>query len=104
MHLLISAVDKKSPELVITDAGTNAIGWERFETDYFPVINLTRPGLDEHRCLVLGSLCTPHDVWGYSYHGKEIRPGDVLLIPCQGAYTYSLRQEFIKPLPKVVII
>jgi len=104
MHLLISAVDKKSPELVITDAGTNAIGWERFETDYFPVINLTRPGLDEHRCLVLGSLCTPHDVWGYSYHGKEIKPGDILLIPHQGAYTYSLRQEFIKPLPKVVLL
>ena len=104
MHLLMQVVDKKMPTMVITDAGTNAIGWERFETDYFPVINLTRPGLDEHRCLVLGSLCTPHDVWGYSFHGKEIEPGDVLLIPCQGAYTYSLRQEFIKPLPKDVVL
>ena len=104
MHLLISVIDKKSPDLVVTDAGTNAIGWERFETDYFPVINLTRPGLDEHRCQVLGSLCTPHDVWGYSYHGKDIKPGDILLIPHQGAYTYSLRQDFIKPLPKVVLL
>ena len=104
MHMLISVIDKKSPDLVITDAGTNAIGWERFETDYFPVINLTSPGLDEHRCRVLGSLCTPHDVWGYSFHGKEIKPGDILLIPHQGAYTYSLRQEFIKPLPKVVLL
>jgi len=52
---------------------------------------------------VLGSLCTPHDLWGYSYWGSGIEPGDVLLIPCQGAYTYSLRQEFIKPLPEVAV-
>ncbi len=104
MHLLLTVVDKKAKDLVITDAGTNAIGWERFETDYFPVINLSRPDLTEHECHILGSLCTPHDVWGYAYWGKDIQPGDVLLIPTQGAYTYSLRQEFIKPLPKVVML
>ena len=104
MHLLLTVVDKKKSSLAITDAGTNAVGWERFETDYFPVINLSRPGLDEHPCRVLGSLCTPHDVWGYSYHGEDIQPGDILLIPNQGAYTYSLRQDFIKPLPKVVLL
>ena len=104
MHILVSVVDRKADDLVITDAGTNAVGWERFETDYFPVINLSRPGAAEHACHVLGSLCTPHDVWGYAYHGQDIQPGDVLLIPTQGAYTYSLRQEFIKPLPKVVIL
>ena len=103
MHLLLTVVDKKSADLVITDGGTNAIGWERFETDYFPVINLTHPGKDDIACLVLGSLCTPHDVWGYGYFGSAIEPGDVLLIPTQGAYTYSLRQNFIKPLPKVVV-
>jgi len=104
MHLLLRVVDKKMPTMVITDAGTNTIGWERFETDYFPVINLSRPGLSETRCLILGSLCTPHDVWGYSYHGEAINPEDFLLIPHQGAYTYSLRQEFIKPLPKAVLL
>jgi len=104
MHLLQSVVDKKSDDLVITDGGTNAIGWERFESDYFPVINLSRPLCRERDCLVLGSLCTPHDVWGYSYHGDGIEPGDVLLIPTQGAYTYSLRQHFIKPLPEVVLL
>ena len=102
MHLLISVVDKKAPDLVITDAGTNAVGWERFESDYFPVLNLTRPGLTERPCHVLGSLCTPHDVWGYSYWGTAIDEGDVLMIPTQGAYTYSLRQHFIKPIPRVV--
>ena len=104
MHLLLTVVDKKEDDLVITDAGTNTIGWERFETDYFPVINLSRPELVERKCHILGSLCTPHDVWGYGYWGKDIRPGDILLIPTQGAYTYSLRQEFIKPLPTVVVL
>ncbi|RJX33956.1 MAG: decarboxylase [Desulfarculus sp.] len=101
MHILLTVVDQKAPDLVITDGGTNLIGWERFENDYAPVINLSRPGPQEHPCYVLGSLCTPHDVWGYSFFGQGIAPGDVLLIPHQGAYTYSLRQHFIKPLAAV---
>jgi diaminopimelate decarboxylase len=104
MHILVTVVDRKAPDLVITDAGTNTVGWERFESDFFPVINLTRPSVAEHPCLVAGSLCTPHDLWGYSYFGEDIHPGDLLLIPNQGAYTYSLRQNFIKPLPQVVIM
>lgn len=103
MHLLMQVIDKKEKDLVITDAGTNAIGWERFESDYFPVINLSDFDSIEHPCHILGSLCTPHDVWGYAYYGKSISEGDVLMIPTQGAYTYSLRQNFIKALPKVVI-
>jgi diaminopimelate decarboxylase len=104
VHILVQVIDKKMPDLVITDAGTNAVGWERFETDYFPVLNLTRPDLTEQPCRILGSLCTPHDVWGYSYFGSDIQEGDILMIPFQGAYTYSLRQSFIKPLPRTVVI
>lgn len=104
MHILVRVLDRKSPDIVITDAGTNAVGWERFETDYFPVLNLTRPGLTERPCHVLGSLCTPHDVWGYACFGEPLQEGDILMIPTQGAYTYSLRQHFIKPLPRVVVI
>ena len=104
MHLLMTVVDRKAADLVITDAGTNAIGWERFETDYFPVLNLTRPALTEKPCYILGALCTPHDVWGFSYFGRDIQVGDVLMIPTQGAYTYSLRQNFIKPVPDVVML
>jgi diaminopimelate decarboxylase len=104
MQLLLSVVDKKAADLAIMDAGTNAVGWERFEADYFPVLNLTRPGLQENPCTLFGSLCTPHDVWGYSYWGSGLEEGDILLIPMQGAYTYSLRQDFIKPLPQVVTI
>ena len=104
MHLLVTVIDKKADDLVITDAGTNAVGWERFEYDYFPVVNLTRPGLTERPCHVMGSLCTPHDLWGYTLHGDGIEEGDVLLVPTQGAYTYSLRQPFIKPLPTVAVL
>jgi diaminopimelate decarboxylase len=102
MHILMTVVDKKADDIVIADAGTNIIGWERFETEYFPVINLSRPSESERECLIFGSLCTPHDIWGYNYFGDGIEPGDILMIPSQGAYTYSLRQEFIKPLAKVV--
>ncbi|OGR10818.1 MAG: decarboxylase [Desulfobacula sp. GWF2_41_7] len=104
MHLLLSVVDRKSHDLVITDAGTNVIGWERFETDYFPVLNLSRKGFLEKPCHILGSLCTPHDVFGYAYFGDDIRKGDCLMIPCQGAYTYSLGQNFIKGLPGFIKI
>jgi diaminopimelate decarboxylase len=104
MHILLTVIDKKGPHLVITDGGANAIGWERYESDYFPVLNLTRPAPVEQACHILGSLCTPHDVWGFAYFGDGIEPGDVLLIPAQGAYTYSLRQEFIKPVPASVVI
>jgi diaminopimelate decarboxylase len=104
MDIVMSVVDRKQDDLVITDAGTNALGWERLESDFFPVINLTRPSMTETRCDILGCLCTPHDVWGYSYWGDGIEPGDVLVIPSQGAYTYSLRQNFIKDLPQEIVI
>lgn len=99
MHILLTVLDKKAEDLVITDGGTNIVGWERYEHDYFPVINLSRPSLREKACVICGSLCTPHDIWGFHYFGEDIQPGDILLIPDQGAYTYSLRQQFIKPLP-----
>jgi len=102
MHIILKVVDKKYDDLVITDGGTNAIGWERFETDYCPILNISRPALTERECLISGSLCTPHDLWGYSYWGKDIQEGDLLMIPGQGAYTYSLRQSFIKAVPNVI--
>ena len=94
-------VDRKAPDLAILDGGINLVGWDRFETDYAPVLNLTRPSRTERPCRLLGSLCTPQDVFGFSSFGEDLLPGDVLLIPSQGAYTFSLAQEFIKPLPPV---
>jgi diaminopimelate decarboxylase len=102
MHILLKVVDRKDGGMVITDGGINLLGWERPLTEFIPVINLTRPSLKELPTRVFGSLCTPLDIWGTSCFGRDVRPGDVLLIPDQGSYTYSLRQSFIKPIARVV--
>lgn len=51
MHILIQVVDCKDKDLVITDTGGNTVGWERYETDYCPVLNLTRPGLSQKNAI-----------------------------------------------------
>ena len=102
MHILLRVVDKKDFRTVITDGGTNLLGWERPLSEFIPVINLTKPSLKERHLKIFGSLCTPYDIWGISIFGEEVESGDILLIPDQGAYTYSLRQCFIKPIAKVV--
>lgn len=104
VQIFLSVVDVKEPDIAIVDAGTNTIGWDRFEYDYFPIINLTRPSLEEKSFNILGALCTPHDVWGYNYFGKDLREGDILMVPMQGAYTWSLRQNFIKPIPDFITV
>jgi len=102
MHILLRVLDKKDSRTVITDGGTNLLGWERPLAEFIPVINLTRPSFREETTRVFGSLCTPYDIWGYSSFGEEIGAGDILVIPDQGAYTYSLRQQFIKPRARVI--
>ncbi len=102
MHIILKVVDIKDSGMVITDGGINLLGWERPLTEFIPVINLTRPSKRERNIKVFGSLCTPDDIWGRSLFGDGVRKGDILIIPDQGAYTYSLRQEFIKPVAKVI--
>jgi diaminopimelate decarboxylase len=102
MHVLLQVVDRKGPRSVITDSGTHLLGWERPQSEFIPVLNLSQPAKDERSCMIFGSLCTPIDIWGKTYFGAAIDAGDVLLIPDQGAYTYSLRQSFIKPLARVI--
>ncbi len=102
MHILLRVVDKKSDDVVITDGGINLLGWERPLEEFIPVINLTRPSVREIPMRIFGSLCTPLDIWGDSLFGEGASPGDILLIPDQGAYTYSLRQSFIKPIARVI--
>ena len=102
MHILLEVVDKKGHGTAITDGGTNLLGWERPLTEFIPVVNLTNCSLEERPIRVFGSLCTPQDVWGQSVFGGDPKNGDILLIPDQGAYTYSLRQTFIKPVARVV--
>ena len=102
MHILLKVVERKDGGMVITDGGINLLGWERPLTEFIPVINLSRPSLNEIPARVFGSLCTPMDIWGTSCFGRDLLPGDILLIPDQGSYTYSLRQSFIKPIARVV--
>ncbi len=102
MHILLRVLDKKGSRTVITDGGTNLLGWERPLAEFIPVINLSKPSFREETTRVFGSLCTPYDIWGYSLFGEGICAGDILVIPDQGAYTYSLRQSFIKPRARVI--
>jgi diaminopimelate decarboxylase len=102
MHILLKVVDMKDHRTAVTDGGINILGWERPLTEFIPVINLSRPSLRELPVRIFGSLCAPYDIWGRSVYGNGIEPGDILVIPDQGAYTYSLRQSFIKPVARVV--
>jgi diaminopimelate decarboxylase len=102
MHVLLKVIDKKGPEVVIADGGINLLGWERPLSEFIPLLNLTRPCLREVPVRVFGPLCTPLDIWGTSLFGEGVKKGDILLVPDQGAYTYSLRQSFIKPVARVV--
>jgi diaminopimelate decarboxylase len=102
MHILLKVIDVKTSDAAITDGGINILGWERPLTEYIPVINLSRPAEKENSITVFGSLCTPDDIWGRTLFGRTIIKDDIIIIPNQGAYTYSLRQAFIKPVPRIV--
>lgn len=101
MHIALSIVDVKNRENIILDGGVNMVGWQRFEHEYFPLINLTHPSKKEIRCNMWGSLCTTWDIWGYYCYSKQFREGDVIIVPNQGTLSYSLAQNFIQPIPPV---
>lgn len=104
MHLVLRVMDLKRPDLAILDGGVNMVGYELFEFFYYPTVNLTRPAKKELACHLYGSLCTPYDLFGYYCYGKDIKEGDIIVIPNQGAYTYTLAQNFIKPIPETYIL
>ncbi len=102
VHILLRVADVKSDDIAIADGGTNLLGWERLESEHCPLINLTHPSTQQRRCRVYGSLCTPHDLWGYAYYGTHLEVGDILLLPAQGSYVQTLAQRFIKPVCQTV--
>jgi diaminopimelate decarboxylase len=106
MHLLLSLIDKKENWMGITDGGTNMIGWEKYQYFYYsPVFNLTHFSAQrEIPFFLYGSLCTPDDLWGYYLYCSDVQEGDTICLPYQGAYTYTLAQEFIKDIPEVIDI
>jgi diaminopimelate decarboxylase len=101
MHIVVRVVDVKKFSVCIADAGLNATGWEFGEHFYMPIINLTHPSIKEIPFTVYGPLCTPRDVWGYYCFASRMENNDILVIPNQGAYRYTLAQEFIRAIPPV---
>lgn len=101
MHIVLKVADVKGKDYIITDGGTNMVGWEKFEQEYCPVINITHPSPKELSYTLYGSLCTPQDIWGYSVYATSMKENDILVIPHQGAYIYTYAQNFIKPIPNV---
>lgn len=102
MHLLLTVVDRKRDDLVIVDGGINMVGWERYLHVYCPVVNLTHPAATEIEVVLGGSLCDCEDLWGHRVYASAVLEGDLLVVPYQGAYTWSTAQEFIRPIPDVV--
>ena len=101
MHIVLSVIDVKNKENVILNGGVNMVGWQRFEYEYFPLINISNPSKNELACNMWGNLCTTWDIWGYYCYAEKIEPGDIIVVPNQGALTYSLAQNFIQPIPPV---
>lgn len=101
MHIVLSVADVKDKENCILNGGVNMVGWQRFENEYFPLINLTHPSRTEQPCRMWGNLCTTWDIWGYYCYAKKILEKDVIIVPYQGALTYSLAQSFINDIPPV---
>ncbi|OGZ55222.1 MAG: hypothetical protein A3F85_03285 [Candidatus Ryanbacteria bacterium RIFCSPLOWO2_12_FULL_44_26] len=101
MHIVLSVADIKDKENCILNGGINMVGWQRFEKEYFPLVNVTHPNKAERRYRMWGNLCTTWDIWGYYYHGSKLQEKDVIVVPYQGALTYSLAQTFINDIPAV---
>ncbi len=103
MHFLMTLVEWSGAQSGITDGSGNMIGWEKYQfLSYVPLFNLTHFDLKQEKpFLTFGSLCTQDDLWGYYLYGKKPCEGDILLMPFQGAYTYTLAQNFIKDIPPV---
>ena len=104
MHIVLKIVDIKKFSVGITDGGLNAMGWEYGEYLYMPIVNLTHPSKKELPFTLYGSLCTPRDIWGHHCFASKMESGDVLVVPNQGAYRYTLAQEFIKDIPPVYVL
>ena len=109
MHILSRIVDVKNVEdnIVILDSWVNMIWWQRWEFEYFPVINLSSNKIwNNQNSLIYWNLCTTWDHWWYyCYTDKKLKQNDLLLISNQGTLSYSLAQNFfINKLPKTYIV
>lgn len=102
--ILVKVIAKKENS-VIVDGGINLIGGMDFaEYMFSPIINLSDPSFNLKRKIIYGPLCTPNDLWGYSYFGGDISNGDVLAVLQQGSYNFSRAWRFLKETAPYVVI
>ncbi len=102
--IILTVVDVKAEGVVIVDGGENMVGWDKYLQRYAPIINLTHPAEVEIAATIAGSLCDPDDVWGFRCFGTTLEPGDVLIIPGQGAYTFAHAKRFIRGIPPIITL
>lgn len=104
MHLLMRVYTVKDG-MAILDGSTSLVGYDRFGTEQFPVVNLTRPAaLAPVAAPCYGSLCDPGDFLGDVLRGEAPRPGDLLAYMNQGAYTLSYAHRFMRPTGRAVAL
>ncbi len=104
MHLLMRVYTVKEG-MAILDGSTSLVGYDRFGTEAFPVVNLSSPGdLAPAAMPCYGSLCDPGDFLGDGILGAPPRTGDVLAYLNQGAYTLSYAHRFMRPTGRAVAL
>jgi diaminopimelate decarboxylase len=102
---ILTRVIADKEKSVIVDGGINLIGGMDFAEYLFaPIVNLSNPSFKLKRKIIYGPLCTPNDLWGYSYFGKSISNGDTLLVLQQGSYNFSRAWRFLKETAPYVVI
>ncbi len=102
--ILVKVIAEKENS-VIVDGGINLIGGMDFaEYMFSPIINLSNSSFNLKRKTIYGPLCTPNDLWGYSYFGGGISKGDVLAVLQQGSYNFSRAWRFLKETAPYVVI
>jgi diaminopimelate decarboxylase len=101
-HILLKVSEIKNGKIAILDGGTDNFG---FSSKYYsPIINVSHPAKKERKFILAGNLCSVLDIFGKKIFASKVERGDIILIPFQGAYTFSLATDFIKEIPKVIEI
>jgi diaminopimelate decarboxylase len=104
MHLLMRVYTVKDG-MAILDGSTSLVGYDRFGTERFPVLNLTRPGgRAPIQSSCYGSLCDPGDFLGEDLYGEPPAEGDLLAFMNQGAYSLSYAHRFMRPTGRAVAL
>jgi len=101
-HILLKVLEIKNGKIAILDGGTDNFGFS--SKFYSPIINISHPAKRERKFILAGNLCSVFDIFGKKIFASKIEKGDIILIPFQGAYTFSDSRDFIKEIPKVIEI